>query len=221
MTTKLQSIVFPLLLLASTSAVFYFLSLWCGSDAGYLGGFAFYWLVWCLLVPCLITGRGPGYFFRSTQKLFAVRNWWLIALLAMTVVMPVFMYTVNGIGSLSWLVALIAIPLATIHAFFEEMFWRGFYVKRFPQDILWAVLVPSVFFSLWHLAPQLAKPTQSPALFVLSTFPLGLVYALVAYRTGAAKWSAVAHAASGVLAFSGNLAPSLDNLIRSGCGGTV
>jgi len=47
----------PILLVLSTALVFVFASKWLGKEFGYLLGFVFYWLVWCLLVPLFILKR--------------------------------------------------------------------------------------------------------------------------------------------------------------------
>jgi hypothetical protein len=48
---------------------------------------------------------------------------------------------------------------------------------------------------------------------VLSTLFLGLAYGYIAYRTGSAKWTAISHSLSGILALSSYLAPSVLALI--------
>jgi hypothetical protein len=50
-------LVLPLLLLVSTNLAFqWFVGLW-GDRLGYLAGFGFYWLFWCLLAPLWLLGR--------------------------------------------------------------------------------------------------------------------------------------------------------------------
>jgi hypothetical protein len=76
-----------------------------------------------------------------------------------------------------------------------------------------AILYPSLGFVLWHLAPQVIFPSESAILFAVSTFFLALPYGYIAYRTGAAKWTAISRGLSGILALSGYLAPSVLALI--------
>ena len=206
---KLLFIGLPVLLTASASCVFYFAARLWGRELGYLIGFLFYWLIWCLLVPLLLLGRRYFTMLRDKRSLFRRQNWWVILLLASTVIMPVFMYLIPRFSVTPLPVMLLGIPLALIHGFFEETFWRGLYVAFFPGDVVMGLIYPALFFSLWHIAPQLAIPAASPAMFILSTIPLGLAYGLTAFATKSAKWSAIAHGVSGVLAFSGYLAPSL------------
>jgi len=206
---KLLCIALPVLLIASASGVFYVAARLWGRDIGYLVGFLFYWLIWCLLVPILLLGRRYFSMLQDRRPLFRRKNWWIILLLAATVISPVFMYLIPDFASTPLPGMLLGIPLALIHGFFEETFWRGLYISLFPDDLVMGLIYPTLFFCLWHIAPQLAMPSGSPVIFVLSTLPLGLTYGLTAYVTKSAKWSVIAHGVSGILAFSGYLAPSL------------
>lgn len=109
---------------------------------------------------------------------------------------------------------LLAVPLATINGFCEELLWRGLYVRLFPRNPWLAILYPSVGFALWHLAPQTVFPTENIPGFMISTFFLALPYGFIAYRTGSARWTAISHSLSGILALSGYLAPILLPFIK-------
>ncbi len=211
---KFLFLLLPVLLILSTSGVFYFCTKLWNPYVGYLAGFLFYWLFWCLLIPLWVSGHGLRDFFRDTQPLLKRNNWWIIILLASTVIAPVFMYFIPAIKSTPLPVILLSIPLAVIHGFFEELFWRGIYIKEFPDNTWWNLIIPSLLFSLWHFAPQWAIPADNRLIFVVSTLPLGFTYALTARVTGSARWSAIAHSLSGILAFSGNLAISIYQLIK-------
>ncbi|MFQ6116017.1 MAG: hypothetical protein ACE5NG_18300, partial [bacterium] len=51
-----------------------------------------------------------------------------------------------------------------------------------------------------HLSSQLPEWSSGDWVFIASTFPLGLVYGLVAYKTNSINWNASAHS---VIAFFG------------------
>ena len=55
--TKSIVLIFPFFILISTYFVFGFLAEVFGDVGGYFGGFLFYWLFWCLLIPILLIGR--------------------------------------------------------------------------------------------------------------------------------------------------------------------
>jgi hypothetical protein len=132
-----------------------------------------------------------------------------LLLLTTTVLVPLFMTFLPMLAKTALPVILLSIPLATLHGFLEETFWRGLYIASFPGRPLLACALPTAFFALWHLAPQVALPADAPWLFVLATLPLGAVYASTAYTTRSALPSAIAHSVSGIFAFSGYLAPAM------------
>jgi uncharacterized protein len=211
---KLLFLILPILLIVSTSAVFYLSSIAFGKYPGYLIGFAFYWFFWCLCIPSIITKKSPFEFFKNGKPLFKKKNWWVIILFLITLIVPIFMYNfIPNLFTTSIIVIILAIPFSIIDGFFEELFWRGFYVKEFKNSVVWGIIIPSFFFSLWHFAPQIIFPHDNPVTFVLSTFFLGLVYGIVAYTTKSAKWSAIGHSISGMFAFSGSLASTLFKII--------
>jgi len=205
-------VILPISLVLSTLAVFFFAARWLGSAMGTMIGMCFYWL-WCVTASALVHGRSGLDLLQGRRPLFVLGNWWVVALWASTIMSPLFIY--DTIGNLSVKpvgLVLLAVPLATINGFCEEVFWRGLFVREFPRSAVWAVAVPSVFFALFHFGPSLGSPRQLG--FVFSTLPLGLVFGATAFRTRSALWTAVAHAIGGVLAFGGNVASSLYLLLR-------
>ncbi len=206
---KRNAILLPILMITTTIVVFYLSTLLLGKYMGYISGFLFYWFFWCLYIPKKITGLKITEFFVDEKPLFIRKNLLIILLLLATIITPIFMYTITGIKSTPLIVILLGIPLAIIHSFFEELFWRGFYVKQFKTSIIYSIIIPTIFFMLWHISPQFALKADNPLIFVISTLPLGLTYALTAYVTKSAKWSFIAHAISGILAFSGFLSMCL------------
>jgi len=195
------------------ASIFWLTSRWLGAEAGYLLGFAFYWLFWCLLVPRWLLGKEEfAAILHDRAPLFGRANW-LAALLWLTVTLvAVFMYAGDFLRAPLTLI-LLAAPLATLNGFCEEILWRGLYVRRFPRNPWLAILYPSLGFALWHLAPQVIFPAENMIGFIVSTFFLALPYGFIAYRTGSARWSAISHSLSGILALGGSLAPSVLALI--------
>lgn len=206
-----------LLPLPVMAGVFALAARWLGVQAGYLFGFGFYWLVWCLLVPRWILGEAEfARILRNRPPLFRRANW-LVALLWLVVTLTaVLLYAREFIRAPLSLI-LLAIPLATANGFCEEILWRGLYVRMFPHNPWLGILYPSFGFALWHFAPQVVFTADNVLGFVISTFFLGLAYGAIAYRTGSAWWTAVSHSLSGILALGGYLAPSALALIGGEC----
>lgn len=210
-------LVLPAVLVLSTAFVFASLSQALGKPAGYVGGFAFYLGFWCLLVPGLLLGRGQFFsVFQESAPLFRKQNAWLILLLLSTTAGALGMLSGHDLARTPLSFVLIALPTALFAGVCEEILWRGLYVKAFPQDVRLGLLVPTLGFALWHLAPQLVYPAQMPGgsfAFAGLTFFLGLCYGVVAYRTGSCKWTALSHGLNGMLDLGGALAPALYTLI--------
>ena len=214
MNRKLLFIILTVLLIISASLVFYMTAVAIGKEKGYLIGMAFYWFFWCLGVPVLVKRKSIIYFLKNERSLFIKNNWWVIILFFSTIIIPIFMYnTISYLLIKPLVLFLIAIPVAIISGTCEELFWRGLFIKEFPDSIAWGIIIPSLFFSLFHFAPQLAIPHPNKVLFVLLTFPLGLTNGIIAYKTKSAKWSAVSHSIGGIMAFGGPAALCLYRLL--------
>ncbi len=203
----------PVFLFASMLFIFRLSLLWLGREAGYLCGFAFYWLFWCTLVPFVLLGKqGLARFLKDKETLFTRRNWLATFLWLLVMIASIFMY-IGGFVRAPFIMILLSIPLATVNGVCEENLWRGLYVRFFPGNPWLAVFYPAVGFALWHFAPQTVIPDGGGWGFILSTLFLGLAYGFIAYRTGSARWTALSHSLSGILALSGWLATSLLSLI--------
>lgn len=203
----------PLLLLPVMAGVFALATCLLGAEAGYLLGFGFYWLFWCLLAPRVLLGKAEfAALLRDRAPLFSRPNWLAATLWMAVTLVAVLLYAAEFIRAPLSLI-LLAIPLATANGFCEEILWRGLYVRLFPNNPWLAILVPSLGFAFWHLAPQTVFPAENVPGFVVSTFFLALPYGYIAYRTGSAWWTAVSHSLSGILALSGYLASGVLALI--------
>jgi deazaflavin-dependent oxidoreductase (nitroreductase family) len=203
----------PLALIATTGIVFRVAAQWLEKEAAYLLGFAFYWLFWCLLVPGLVFKKeGLGNLLKDQKPLFTRGNWLAGILWIIVTASALAMYGRDFIFA-PWIMILLAIPLATVNGICEELLWRGLYVRAFPGNPWPGVIVPSAGFALWHFVPQTIFPVENRAGFVLSTLFLGLAYGFIAFRTGSAKWTAISHSLSGIIALGGYLAPSLLSLM--------
>ncbi len=206
-------LILPILLTASTAIVFTSLARRLGPDLGYLLGFVFYWL-WCVGVPLVLFGKeGFLSLFREESPLFRRENWFLITLLALTVIGAVVAYFIPNLTRVSLWVVLFS-PITIVNGTCEEVLWRGTYVKAFRQDVLLACFYPAFGFAVSHVSPELVFPAEGGVLpFVISTLFLGLAYGWVAYRTGSAKWTAITHSLIGLLAFGEPLSTSIVRLV--------
>ena len=207
--TWVWAVLLPVILLFTTWVVFQLAAMWTSQEAGYLIGFTFHWLFWCLLVPGMVTGKqGLANLLIDRRVLFSRENWLAALLWGVVMLVAIWMYGRDFLSAPLSLI-LLAIPLATINGVCEEILWRGLYVRAYSGNPWLGIVCPSIGFALWHLAPQTIYPAENLVGFLISTLFLGLAYGFIAYRTGSARWTAISHSLTGILALSGMLAPSL------------
>ena len=182
----------PPALIASTYLVFQLLVGWLGERWGYLGGFLFVWLFWCVGFSLWALGpSGVAAVVRDARpRLPSPQLLWLILLVLpvagafATVLLPVLPRATLGVIALAWLIAV-------VNATVEELFWRGVYIRLFPGRLIAGWLYPAALFALWHVSPTSIR--GSAAMLVGGAAYLGLVYGWVAYRTGTIRYTIPAH----------------------------
>ena len=205
-------LVTPLLLILTTALVFRYSSKIFHKEKGYLIGFVFYWFFWCLAVPWLLIGKNFASLLTDRFPLFSIRNWPAALLWVIVTVVTLIMYGKSFIKA-PLILILLAIPLATLNGFCEEILWRGMFVQAFPGNPWLGIFYPALGFAFWHLAPQSVFPAGKVPGFILSTLFLGLAYGFIAYSTGSAFWTAISHSLGGILALGGMLTPTLIKIL--------
>jgi membrane protease YdiL (CAAX protease family) len=192
------------LLLLSTTAAFRRLSARFGPKRGYLGGFLFYWIFWCLLFPTWILGprRVPALFgMRAAPPRPSSRLDFL--LLAVPPAVGYSLAFPRALARADKKIVLASALQALVNASAEELLWRGTYQAVFPKSLALGYLYPTVGFAVWHYAPQVVFPSRYPGgatSFVLSAGLFGLLWGRVASRDGSIGRSVVSHV---LLDFSG------------------
>jgi membrane protease YdiL (CAAX protease family) len=201
---KVALLVAPWMLLASTTAVFRQLSVRLGPKRGYLGGFLFYWIFWCLLFPAWILGprRLPALFRTGAEPSRRPTRSDLL-LLALPPAVGYSSAFPRALARADKKIVLASAVQALINASAEELLWRGTYQAVFPRSIALGYLYPTVGFAAWHYAPQVVFPSRYPGgktSFVASAGLFGLLWGRVAARQGTIAWSTISHV---LLDFSG------------------
>lgn len=213
--TQVVALLLPGALLVSSGWFFRQAGQRLGSELGYLAGFAFYWLFWCLLVPWLAVRKdGLVSLLTDCRPLFGRQNWLAALFWVIVIVVAVWMYGKDFLAAQP-AVMLVAFPLAAVNGVCEELLWRGLYVRVFPANARLGILYPAIGFAAWHFVPQMVYPAENLVGFVLSTFFLGLAFGYIAYCTGSAKWTAISHSLSGALALAAPLTQIIISLGRS------
>jgi membrane protease YdiL (CAAX protease family) len=197
----------PPILLGSTYAVYYFLARWLGPVRGYLGGFLFYWIFWCLLLPLWVVGPVRlREMFKDARPRFGKPAWLGVLFLAGPFVVPFFTLFLPGVGDANLQNILVSVLFAVINGTMEEILWRGSYVLMFPKSWLWSYWYPSIFFGYWHLSPQVIYPSQMPGgafAFASVAIFMGLVFGWVAKKTGSIRWTTISHILTDFMGLAG------------------
>ena len=175
--------------------------------AGTLLALAFYWLFACLLLPI--------YFLRKQFRLSTLYTLPAnyvgspVLLNLICIFLPVVM---NGhillskklLGILPLSTIGIAFVMALLNGCFEELYWRGFFVKYFPKKIIWAYIYPSIFFGLNHIGFGLLKGIEYPGGFWVmlggSTF-LGFLWGWVSWKSKSILFTTIAHVLTNFFGF--------------------
>ena len=187
----------PPALIITTYVVFQRAARRWGSGRGYLAGFLFYWIVWCLIVPLLLIGpqRLIG-LFQDVPNRLGDPAWLGFVCLVLPVIGGYVAFFPAARRNATRSIILASLAHALINGVLEEVLWRGVYVSIFPGQWLWGVIYPAIGFGLWHLSPQSIFPhTGSGGKFgfAFSAIFLGLAFGWVAMSTGTILWVSAAH----------------------------
>lgn len=207
-TTQTVLLIAPPVLLVTTYITFKRLASRFGSSRGYLGGFLFYWIGWCFILPLLTLGLdGLKEMFQHPQPQFG-RPTWLGILLLITPPLIIYLTTFPAkIKNASAMVIFFSAIFALANGSMEEILWRGTYISAFPNSWLWAYIYPSLWFGLWHLSPQVIYPSTMPGgaiAFAFMSIFLGLTWDWVAKTSGSIQYTVIAHFLLNFAGMAGN-----------------
>jgi len=197
----------PPVLLVTTYLAYSSLAAWLEPVRGYLGGFLFYWILWCGLLPLLVVGpNGLREMFKDVRPRFGRPAWLGLLFLIGPFVAPFFTMFLPHVQDITPTILLYSVLFAITNGTFEEVLWRGLYVTIFPDRWLWSYWYPSIWFGYWHLSPQVVFPSDMPggpfAFATMSIF-MGLVFGWVAKKTGSIRWTTVAHILTDFMGLAG------------------
>ncbi len=197
----------PPLLLVTTYFVFNFLAGVLGSINGYLGGFLFYWIIWCGLLPLFLLGpNGIRNLFKDAHPRFGKPAWLGLLFLIGPAITPFFTLFLPRVMNITSTILFISILFAITNGTFEEILWRGTFVSIFPSKWLWSYWYPAIWFGYWHLSPQVVFPSEMPggpiAFATISIF-MGLVFGWVVKKTGSIRYVTIAHIFTDLMGLAG------------------
>jgi len=194
---RILLLVTPPLLIVTTVGAFRMFARFLGPKTGYLAGFGFYWLFWCVALPMVVLGRdGVAAIFQRVRHPFGRPAW----LGALGLILPLglgYGYAFpRAIAGATPVAVLVSAALALVNGPLEELLWRGTYAVTFGSSKLFGWVYPTLGFALWHLAPLSVFPNRAPGgnvSFILAASVIGLFYGWVATQTRSIRYTTIAH----------------------------
>ena len=126
------------------------------------------------------------------QKSKASFGWNFLALFIGLLPLPLFLMHYDTLAQ--WQVWIPWILLALINPWIEESYWRGLLLEHTQNWANWkAILFTSVVFAANHAVFGVNSELNSGLTTVVSTFIMGLIWALVYKKTNSLRWIIPAH----------------------------
>ncbi|MDH5377918.1 MAG: CPBP family intramembrane metalloprotease [Gammaproteobacteria bacterium] len=162
--------------------------------AWYLG-LAIYWIIWGAAFPLFIIGKEAIKTLIRPQKpdkkillLIAIP---LLGTLAARIIL-------GGYEKESVWIALLLFSTPFGNGFFEEVLWRGVYVRLFPDNLFLRMIWPSVWFALWHYVPG-SVSSGSPVGLMIGAGVMGFYLSYLTKKTNTVWWAIVFHTLGGII----------------------
>jgi uncharacterized protein len=159
-------------------------------------------VLWAMFATFIIWGGGG----ESIQKWLRIPQgawgWSALAMVVALITLPLFLLNWKLFNSV-WLV-LAWLVFAFINAPLEEGYWRGLLLDKTAGWPSWlSVLYSSFFFSVNHpLTVGINSIANRHPATLISTFVMGLVWAIVYQKTGSLRWTIAAHVIVDLLGLS-------------------
>ncbi len=189
------AVIAPLVLVAVMYPIFHALAGVMNDRVAWYLGLAIYWIIWGGVFPLLIIGK------EAVKTLIRPRkpDIKIILLVAIPLAGAVAgRLTLGGYEKESVWIVLLLFSTPFGNGFFEEVLWRGVYLKLFPNRIFFWMIWPSVWFALWHYAPG-SVSSGNPARLMIGAGVMGLYLSFLAKKTNTVWWGIVVHTVGGII----------------------
>lgn len=164
------------------------------SRVGFLFSLAFYWLFFCL--PVIGWHALAGNDGRLFSEKLPWRDWWIIPLLLVQVLLVALLTFVPHTSMLTQGGMYLAILLALINAPLEEAAWRGGFMAAFGERPQLGFWLSWLLFVGWHVPLLMSHGVifDGGAMTLIGGAALlGLFWAWIAWRTGSTFYVSLAH----------------------------
>jgi uncharacterized protein len=186
-TKKHILLVSSLVLLPFTFGWFQLTTSILGPKWGYIAGFLGYW-TYCVGTAWLLSGGKWSYFKEMwTQERGGKYAKW-ISLAAFIPVLGVFFVSfLPNVSKLTVSTGVLLIFTVLLNGVIEELYWRGLYLREYPNDTRVGFLISLLLFGAWHVSLWFARGVVYKDGFLAlvgGAYGLGLIWTWVARSNG-------------------------------------
>lgn len=88
---------------------------------------------------------------------------------------------------------------ALMNGIVEEMLWRGVYITLFPNNRIWSMIYPTIWFALWHYAPGSVSPLTDVRVLMAGAGVYGALLSWLSIKTRSIGWAVVSHTSTSLI----------------------
>ena len=188
----------PILALVMIPVFRFYVSIFDGNwRIGWYLGLITYWIIFCGVFSFVMIGKSSILKIIQPQKLTIE----IITLLLIPLIGAGLYRLIPGMEYDKPQLWIFVILLSTTlgNGFFEELLWRGVYLELFPKNLLFGMIWPSLWFSLWHYAPGSVAPNGNVIGLMVGSGIMGFYLSFLARRTGTIWWTIIMHTLGGII----------------------
>jgi uncharacterized protein len=180
----------------------------------YIGKWAFIPIIlieWCLFVFFVWRYAGIDSIRRWLARSEGGVGWTVLAIMIGLSPLPIFLMHYKLLAP--WQVWMPWLILALVNPWFEEFYWRGLLQDQTKKWSSW-IAIPgcALLFSVNHAAFGVNSNLLAGKEILISTFVMGLIWALIYKKTNSLRWAIASHFLVDVLSLS---APSFLDLYKA------
>lgn len=198
---QIGTIISPIIIIVVMYPLFQSLSTAFHSNwrIGWFLGLAIYWLLWGIGYPLFIIGKESiGAIIKPQKPSVSI----ILLVLFPLIMAAIFRFIPGGMeyDKPNAFILVLLLFTAFGNGFFEEILWRGVYMKLFPNNLLLRIVWPSIWFGLWHYVPGSVNPNGGHVLgLIIGALFLGFYSGFLAKITNTLWWSIVIHVLGGII----------------------
>jgi len=198
---QILTIISPIIVIFVMYPIFQSLSITFNNNwrIGWFLGLMIYWFLWGIVYPLLIIGKDNIEVIIKPKK----PNITVVLLVLFPLIMTfIFRFIPGGLKyeKPDAFIFLLLLFSAFGNGFFEEILWRGVYMKLFPNNLLLRIVWPSIWFGIWHYVPGVVNPDSGQVLgLIIGAVFLGFYSSFLALKTKTLCWSIVTHVLGGII----------------------